>query len=99
MRNSHRQAPGLPTRRGAAAVEMAVVLPLLFLMIVGVWEVGRMVEVQQLLSNAVREGGRQASTGIKDADAVKDAVVTYLKTNGITKVSASDVKFENLTDS
>lgn len=94
-----RRRIGVNRRSGVAAVELAVCLPLLLLMLVGVWEVGRFVEVQQLLSNAVREGGRQASTGNKSLTEVKDYVVTYLKTNGITTVSASDVTFQNLTDS
>ena len=58
-------------RRGVAAVEFAVCLPFILLMLVGLWEVGRMVEVQQLLNNSVREGGRQASTANIDAAAVK----------------------------
>ena len=86
------------SRRGVAAVELAVVLPFLLLLLLGIWEVGRMVEVQQLLTNAVREGGRQASTGVKTVAQVKDEVVQYLKNNGISKVSASDVTVVNLTE-
>jgi Flp pilus assembly protein TadG len=85
-------------RRGVAAVELAVALPLLLLLLLGIWEVGRMVEVQQLLSNAVREGGRQASTGVKTIDEVKDVVVRYLKQNGVTAVTANDVTVINLTN-
>jgi Flp pilus assembly protein TadG len=85
-------------RRGIAAVELGVVLPLLLLLLVGIWEVGRMVEVEQLLVNAVREGGRQASTGVKTVDEVKDVVVRYLKQNGISAVSAQDVSVVNVTN-
>lgn len=88
-----------PRRRGVAAVELAVVLPLLLVMLLGAWEVGRMVEVQQLLTNGCREGGRQASTGSKDVTAVKQDVVNYLQRNGINSVSTSDVTVTNLTDS
>ncbi len=84
-------------RRGVAAVEFAVLLPLLLLLLLGVWEVGRMVEVQQLLTNAAREGGRQASTGIRTAAQVKDDVVRYLTQNGITSATASNVTVVNLT--
>src|SRR5687767_1210234 len=87
------------SRRGVAAVELAVVLPFLLLLLLGIWEVGRMVEVQQLLTNATREGGRQASTGVKTVAQVKDEVAQYLKQNGISKVAASDVTVTNLTDS
>lgn len=86
-------------RRGLAAVELALVLPVLLLFLLGIWEVGRLVEVQQLLTNAAREGGRQASTGVKTTSEVQAVVVTYLQQNGITKVAAKDVTVTNLTDS
>jgi Flp pilus assembly protein TadG len=75
--------PGRKVRRGAAAVEMALVLPLMLWLLVGVWEVGRMVEVQQLLSNAAREGARQAATGQFTNAQVEQVVVNYLKVAGI----------------
>lgn len=89
---------GQPARRGAAAVEFAVIALFLAPLIIGVWEVSRLVEVQQYLSNAVREGGRQASTGNKNADAVKQDVINYLARNGITAY-ASEITIENLTAS
>src|SRR5438105_3836573 len=52
------------TRRGGlAAVEMAVALPFIAILIFGIWDVGRMVEVQQLVNNAAREGARLAAVG------------------------------------
>jgi Flp pilus assembly protein TadG len=85
-------------RHGAASVEFAVIAVFLVPLLIGVWEVGRLVEVQQYLSNAVREGGRQASTGNRDATAVKQVVVRYLTTNGIP-ASVNDVTVTNLTSS
>src|SRR5882724_7602053 len=38
-------------RSGSAAVELAVVLPVLVTLLVGIWEVGRMVQVKQIMSN------------------------------------------------
>ncbi len=84
-------------RRGAAAVEFAIIAVFLAPLLVGVWEVGRLVEVQQFLSNAAREGGRQASTGIRDQAAVKQAVANYLVQNGISATTA-DVTLVNVTD-
>src|SRR5262245_10396488 len=97
MSPNPRTDPPAGRRPGVAAVELAVCLPLLSLMLVGVWEVGRMVQVQQLLSNAVREGGRLASIGTKTTDDVQTAVVNYLKANGISNVKKSDVTFQNIT--
>lgn len=50
---------GKSGRPGTAAVEFAVVLPLLFILLFGLWEVGRIVEVQQVAWNAAREGARR----------------------------------------
>jgi Flp pilus assembly protein TadG len=85
-------------RQGVAAVELAFILPILVLFVVGVWEVGRMVEVQQLLTNAAREGGRQASIGSVNTQGVKDAVKRYLSQNGIPTVTDKDITVTNLTD-
>jgi Flp pilus assembly protein TadG len=86
-------------RRGTAAVEVAVCLPVLLILIVGLWEVGRMVEVKQLLCNAVREGGRQAATGQTTTAQVQQYVINYLNTNGITGISTTNVTFQDLTNS
>src|SRR5437763_9509107 len=51
------------TRRGIAAVEAAVALPLLVILLLGTWEVGRLVEVMQIMCNATREGARLAAQG------------------------------------
>ena len=48
-------------RRGAVAVELAVVSPLLILIVFGAIEVGQFVNLSQLASNACREGARRAS--------------------------------------
>ena len=52
------------SRSGAAAVEFCVVLTwVLFPLMVGIWEVGRAVQVQQMVSTAAREGARLAAQG------------------------------------
>jgi Flp pilus assembly protein TadG len=48
-------------RAGAAVVEMAVVLPLLLLLLIGVWELGRIIQVQHVLNNAARDAARLAA--------------------------------------
>ncbi len=52
-----------PQRCGTACVEFAVVMPMLLIFILGILEMGRYIEVFQLLDAAAREGARQASTG------------------------------------
>lgn len=85
-------------RRATASVELAAVLPLILLLLFGVWEVGRLVEVQQIMTNAAREGGRQASTGRKTTAEVQQAVLDYLTRAGVPTTNAV-VTIENLTDS
>ena len=46
------------TRSGIAAVEMAAVLPAVLILLMGILEVGRLIEMQQVLTNATREGAR-----------------------------------------
>lgn len=47
--------------RGAAAVEMAMLLPLLLLILVGTMEFGRVFNVQNSLTQAAREGARHGA--------------------------------------
>lgn len=54
--------------RGAAAVEMAVVLPLLLLLLIGIMEYGRAFNVQVSLTQAAREGARHAAIHYNDDD-------------------------------
>lgn len=52
--------------RGAVAVEMAIILPLLCLILFGIIEFGRAYNVQVSLSQAAREGARYAAVHYKE---------------------------------
>ncbi|SNR66933.1 TadE/TadG family type IV pilus assembly protein [Blastococcus mobilis] len=49
---------GLRTERGATAVEFALIVPLLIVLVIGIAEFGRAFQVQGTLSAAAREGVR-----------------------------------------
>jgi Flp pilus assembly protein TadG len=71
-------------RRAAAAVEFAIVAPVFFLLILGMIEYGRMVMVQQVITNASREGARQAVLDGATTAEVTAAVNSYLSSGSIT---------------
>jgi Flp pilus assembly protein TadG len=73
----------LQGRRAVAAVEFAMILPVILTLLLGIWEVGRMIEIQQILYNSAREGGRQASTGQLTDAQVQTVVIQYLQTAGV----------------
>lgn len=49
-------------RRGIAATEMALIAPVIILLLAGVWEVGRLIMVQNLLNETAREAARLAGS-------------------------------------
>lgn len=66
-----------PSRRGrgeggASALEFALVVPVLLLIIFGIIEFGFMFQAQLALTHAAREGARLASVGKYDTAAVLD---------------------------
>jgi Flp pilus assembly protein TadG len=77
----------------------------LFPLLIGVWEVGRLIQVKQIVANATREGCRLAAQGytinssgtvtqIKTSTGspnVTDAVYDYLIAAGFTNLQPSDV--------
>jgi Flp pilus assembly protein TadG len=85
-------------RRGVAAVEFALLSPLIVALLLGVWEVGRLIQVNQILSNAAREGGRQASTGLLTDAQVQTVVLQYLQRAGLPTAHAT-VTVTDLTNS
>lgn len=57
------------SERGAVAVEFAILLPLLLLLVLGIAEFGRAFNAQITLTNAAREGARVMAITNKPADA------------------------------
>ena len=75
------------SRLGAAAVEFAIVAPIFFLMIFGMVEFGRMVMVQQIITNASREGARMAVLDGATTTEVTTSITTYLSNASINNVT------------
>lgn len=96
MHMSRQQLCNKRHRSGIAVVETAVLLlPLFIFTLFGVWEVGRLLQAHQIVSNAAREGARQASTGQRSSSTnhpeipfnadyeVQKAVANYLQNSGL----------------
>ena len=96
----------MSSRRAVAAIELALVtagvlIPLMF----GVWEIGRMIQVRQILSNSAREGARLAAQGYTinstgtpvqvrvstGSPNVTDTVYGFLHAMGLKKLAKTDI--------
>jgi Flp pilus assembly protein TadG len=102
------------SRSGIAAVEMALLAPVLLSFLAGLWEVGRYVMIQNTLDNAAREGSRLAASGAYFSSnnrtttlpspstntdyEIQKKVLLWLQASGVTTTGAS-VKVANNTQS
>ena len=95
-----------PRRRGVASIELAFVTMLLIIpVLIGIWEVGRLIQVQQIVSNSAREGARLSaqaftisSAGVTNQikinsgnSSVRDTVYDYLRAAGLHNLQPADV--------
>lgn len=84
--------------RGAAAVEFALVVPLLLMLVFGIISYGYMLSFRQALSQSATEGARAAAVtlgtpaGTEQVDAARDALDEALGSYGITCVGTNLVR-------
>lgn len=69
---------------GGAAVEFALILPILILMLAGIADLGRMVYVRSVLESAARAGAHASFADPSDSTAIETAVSTAITASGIT---------------
>ena len=95
-------------RRGVAAVEFAFVLPLLLLLLIGIWELGRILHVQTIMNGAARDAARLgAQANIVNTTGayiqikfntgtpnIDAGVRAYLKSNGISDLTGLVIEFQ-----
>jgi Flp pilus assembly protein TadG len=86
-RASTLRGPRGRVRRGTAAVEAVFVLIMMIPLLLGSLEGSRIAEVQQILSNAAREGARQAASGQLTVAQTKQVVTYYLQDAGLPAVT------------
>jgi Flp pilus assembly protein TadG len=93
------------SRSGIAVVEMALVAPVLLSFLLGLWEVGRYVMIENTLDNAAREGSRLGASGAYFSSnnrtttlaspstntdyEIQKKVLLWLQASGVTTTGAS----------
>jgi Flp pilus assembly protein TadG len=80
---------GLPIRRGAATVELAILLPVLITILVGALEIGNMFSIKSALQNAAREGARHAVLPLATPESVTTSCNQSLAASGLTGVAVA----------
>lgn len=68
---------------GQSLVELALVLPILLALLVGILEMGRAWNVYQVITNAAREGGRAAVIQTNTESEVRTTIDGYLSDAGL----------------
>ena len=71
-------------RRGAAAVEFALVATVFFMFVFAIFEIGRLVMLQQIMGEACRQGARRAILENAVESEVVDLVESRLAANSIS---------------
>ena len=80
-------------QKGVAAVELAIILPLFGILLLGTMEIGGMARDHQVLQNAAREGARLSAMESNEGNVaeIKNRIIAYLANERITTVAAGDI--------
>lgn len=99
-RTSHSTPQFKKNERGAELVEFALMLPILLVIIAGLWDFGRAYRTYQAITNAAREGARLAvvPAGINQTSAVQDRVKTYLNRSNLDTSFMTSGNISNYID-
>jgi len=78
-------------QRGSALLETALTLPLLLLVSVGIFEFGRAYQMEQVITNAAREGARLAVMPGTTTSMVQARVQSYLSAGQVYKPETASI--------
>jgi Flp pilus assembly protein TadG len=79
------------SERGQALVEAALITPVVLLIMVGIFEVGRAYQTWQVLTNAAREGARAAVVPGANGVTVRELVKKYMTDGQLGGVATATV--------
>ena len=77
------------SRRGASLIEFSLVAPVFILLVMGIIELGRVLMVQHLMTNAARQGCRVGVIGGTSTQTISSKSLQALSTQGVPSVQAS----------
>jgi Flp pilus assembly protein TadG len=80
--------------RGSAMVETAIAIPILLVLMVGIFEVGRAYETWQVLTNAAREGARMSVTPGSSTSNTTALIRQYMANGQLTKSATAAVNVD-----
>jgi len=86
------------SERGTAIVESAIILPVFFLLLFGVFEAGRFMNTQQVLTDAAREGARLAVTPLTQTNTLPSTGEITTRVNdflGSASITGATVTVDN----
>jgi Flp pilus assembly protein TadG len=81
-------------QRGAVLIEFALVLPILLLLMAGMFDFGFAFQKYQAVTNAAREGARMAVLPGYSVPDVQARVAAYLAASGVSGAPTATVEFE-----
>jgi len=84
----------LRSDRGTALIEAALTLPILLLIMVGIFEVGRAYQTWQVVTNAAREGARVAILPSSTSGTVTSIVRSYMTNGQLTNAGTATVSVD-----
>ena len=76
----------IKSEEGSAMLEMAIILPLFVMLIMGVVEFSRVLSVKQVITNAAREGARAGAVDLDNTGALSKALqvsTNYIQSSGV----------------
>ena len=76
---------------GQSLIELALILPVLMFILVGIVDFGRVFNAYIIITNAAREGARYGAMHPTDEDGIKDYVINEAVGSGIN-IGADDVE-------
>lgn len=82
------------SERGSAMLETAIVTPILLLLTAGIFEVGRLYQTWQVVTNAAREGARVSVTPSANNNTTKALVKQYLADGQLGNASTAVVSVD-----